>query len=164
MRRYLSLAAVIVAGAVAPGADAAFSDHVCGLLSGAQVATIPGVPAKCTPATPLKTLQVASYGGNWTGSNPTSPHLDITVAVYPSSRSAYFRTAVQNLGVGTTALPLKKVGGIGARAYESRSGRRITTIGFLVGRDICTINIQTARPLASLSAVNAIARAIAAQL
>lgn len=149
------LASYVAAPAVA--GTAAFSGNVCGMVSAAQVSALKA-PKTCKPTT-LKTALNNAYYGTWAASNPTGPHLTVSIVAWKNSGMLAAAKSHLNAVPGTP----KKVAGIGSAAYES-SGGQLTVINFVVGSDICDINLRTAKPLGSLTAFNALAKSIAAKL
>lgn len=87
----------------------------------------------------------------------------MTVNAYQSTGSAYFQIGKKNMN--RLPGPAKNVGGIGSLAYESGAdGSTLAAINFIVGKDIVDINLRAVQPPTSLAALNALAKAIAAQL
>ena len=135
----------------------AFSGNVCAMVSAAQVSALKA-PKTCKPAT-LKSAINTAYYGTWAASSPTGPHLTVSVVAWKDSALLAAARSHLNILPG----PPKKVTGIGSAAYESSAGQ-LTVINFVVGSDICDINLRTAKPIGSLTAFNALARSIASKL
>jgi hypothetical protein len=165
--RYRSTFTLVVvlaaAGLTVPaeGARGSFSGNVCSMLTAKQVTTV-HAPSKCKPTT-LQGPGFTSSNGTWGTVTATGPHLSVTVNAYQSTGSAYFQIAkkVMNKLPGQA----KKVSGIGSLAYESGAdGSTLAAINFILGKDIVDINLRAVQPPTSLAALNALAKAIAAQL
>jgi hypothetical protein len=135
----------------------AFSGNVCAMVSAAQVSALKA-PKTCKPAT-LKSAINTAYYGTWAASSPMGPHLTVSIVAWKNSALLAAARSHLNILPG----PSKKVAGIGSAAYESSAGQ-LTAINFVVGSDICDINLRTAKPLGSLTAFNALAKQIASKL
>lgn len=135
------LIAIFGALLAAPGARAlpAFAGKVCALVPSKQVTAIAGLSSKCVNAKPSQGPGSMIYVGNWAGATPTSPTLQVTVAVYKDPGA--LKLAVQNLKQGLPGSP-KKVTGIGSAAYESK-GANAVGIHLVVGKYIAYINLNT---------------------
>ena len=160
----LALAATLVAalvGAPAAGARLDFSGNVCQLVTAKQITAIPGVSSKCTNAAPSKGPGSTIYVGNWAGKTPTSPTVQVTVALYTDSGA--LKLAKSNLKQGLPGPP-KKVAGIGSAAYEAIGGFS-AGVHFNVGKYVVYLSLNTVgKPPQSTASLETLAKGIAARL
>jgi hypothetical protein len=157
----LITAVTLTAGTLAAasaGARPAFSRNVCRLVSAKQIAAIPGLSPRCTNARPSKAPGSTLYVGNWPGKAPSSPRLQVTVALYADP--GVLALAKRNLRQGLPGTP-RRVAGIGSAAYEA-SGAGTTSIHSSVGKYVVYINLSASR--ASRMTVEALGKSIATQL
>jgi hypothetical protein len=160
--------AIVILGTVAAapvcvaGAAPAFNGNVCGLLTAKQATAISGVSSKCTNAKPSQGLGSKIYIGNWSGLKPTSPTLQVTIAVYGDAGA--LQLATRNLKQGLPGGPPKKVSGIGEAAYEA-TGAMGAGIHVAVGKNIAYISLSTPGTTPkSAAVVEPVAKAVAARL
>jgi hypothetical protein len=157
----LTTAVTLTAGTLAAasaGARPAFSGNVCRLVTAKQIAAIPGLSARCTNARPSKGPGSTLYVGNWQGKTPSSPHLQVTVALYLDQGA--LALAKRNLRQGLPGTP-RTVARIGSAAYEA-SGAGTTGIHFSVGKYVVYITLSASRT--SRMTVEALGKSIATQL
>ena len=157
--------AIVILGTVAAApvslAGAAPALNVCGLLTAKQATAISGVSSKCTNAKPSQGPGSKIYEGDWAGLKPTSPTLQVTVAVYGDPGA--LQLATRNLKQGLPGPP-KKVSGIGEAAYEA-TGAMGAGIHVAVGKDIAYISVSTPGTTPkSAAVVEPVAKAVAANL
>ena len=153
----LGCSAIVAIASAPAGAAPPFGSNVCKLVTPAKIATIPGVSLNCTkaPATPGPGATI--YTGNWPGTTSSSPHLQLTVAVYTDHGA--LQLATRNLKQGLPGPP-HKVSGIGTAAWAG-SGAHSAGVHFAVGTSIAYLTLTgptTKTP--SITAVEAIARSI----
>jgi len=150
-----------LATASAAGAAPGFNGKVCAMVSAKQVTAIAGVSSKCTNAKPSQGPGSTTYVGNWAGLTPTSPTVQVTVAVYTDTGA--LRLAKQNLKQGLPGPP-KKVAGIGSAAYEAK-GALSVGIHVAIGKYIAYISLNTIGTAPkSATVLEPLAKAVAARL
>ena len=164
MHMSLRLAILVFAAlatASAAGAAPGFNGKVCAMVSAKQVTAIAGVSSKCTNAKPSQGPGSTTYVGNWAGLTPTSPTVQVTVAVYTDTGA--LRLAKQNLKQGLPGPP-KKVAGIGSAAYEAK-GALSVGIHVAIGKYIAYISLNTIGTAPkSATVLEPLAKAVAARL
>jgi hypothetical protein len=143
--RLTRLALVAVAAAVAAASATAappFHGNVCGLLTARQIATLPGVSARCTNLRPAPGPGSTNYVGHWAGKTPGSAGLQVTVASYADQGA--LALAKRNLNQGFPGGTPKRAAGIGTGAYEA-AGAGSSAIHFGVGKYVVYV-IATPAP------------------
>ena len=160
----LTLAFTLLAAFVmSPGAGARsnFSGKVCQLVTAKQITAIAGVSSKCANAAPSRGPGSTIYVGNWAGMTPTSPSVQVTVALYTDTGA--LQLARSNLRQGLPGPP-KKVAGIGSAAYEAIGGFS-AGIHFNVGKYVVYMSLNTVgKPPRSITSLETLAKGVAARL
>jgi hypothetical protein len=150
-----------LATASAAGAAPGFNGNVCAMVSAKQVTAIGGLSSKCTNPKPSQGPGSTIYVGNWAGLTPTSPTVQVTVAVYTDTGA--LQLAKQNLKQGLPGPP-KKLSGIGSAAYEAK-GALAAGIHVAVGKYIVYISLNTiGTPPKSATVLEPLAKVVAARL
>jgi hypothetical protein len=160
----LTFAAAVVAALVAASvaeAGSSFKGNVCSVVPPKKVAAISGVSSKCVNAKPSRGPGSMIYVANWAGKTPTSPRMQVTIALYGDA--GLLQLAKRNLNQGLPGTP-KKVSGIGSAAYEG-VGASSTAIHFSVGKHIAYVSVTAVgKPSRSAASLEALAKGIAARL
>jgi hypothetical protein len=159
-RASLALAVTIAAiSAALPAAARPANGGICSWISNKQLASF-GLPTQCKPVTLNggSALGFSSSSGTWaTKAGGTGPHLQINVNTFQNTSSRFWQLGIKQMNdLGNS------VKGIGDRAHESSDSHSAKLI-FVAGKKICTIGMDTSRPL-SLTAFNALAKTVAAKL
>ena len=158
------VATVVVAGASAPVARAAFNGNVCSLLTAKQVAAAHIIPSKCINQKTTKISTWTNYYAHWGSTSLSAASVDISLDVYQSTTS--FQTFKKSLrtSISYYGSP-QKVSGIGSVAYEAKNNSR-GEIRFVVGHSIASVSLFAGESgkLKSFTQLNALARSVAAGL
>jgi hypothetical protein len=158
------VATVVIVGASAPVARAAFNGKVCSLLTTKQVAAAHVTPPKCINQKTTKISTWTNYYAHWGSTSLTATTLDISLDVYRDTSSFQaFRRQIRT-SISYYGSP-QKVSGIGSLAYEAKKGSR-GEIRFVVGHSIVSLSILVggSAKLKSFTPLNVLARAVAAGL
>lgn len=158
------VATLVAVGASAPVARAAFNGKVCSLLTAKQVAAAHVTPSTCVYQKTTRLSTWTNYTGHWGSSSLSATNVDISLDLYHDA--ATFETFKHQLrtSISYYGSP-QKVSGIGSVAYEAKSGTR-GEIRFVVGNFIASVSLRIGgtAALKSFTLLNALARAIAAEL
>lgn len=161
--RKLLVSVLVVAAVAAPASLArpASAVNVCKLVNAKQLASL-GVSSSCRQTT-IPGAGATHVTGNWGRVNVDPAALTLSVATYASRSGTVWQLGLKYLKVvpGTP----KKVSGIGSQAYESGGdGGTLASINFVVGNHIVSMSWRTKTPPRTLTAFNAVAKSIAAEL
>ena len=154
----ITVAIAAVAAAVAANASAsgtAFKSNVCGLVTQAQIARIPGLSSHCANAAPTRAPGSTHYIGNWSGRRA------------PAHRRRVHRQRRTPAGdaqskQGLAATP-HKVPGIGTAAYTA-TGANATGVHFAVGKYVAYLTLTGVTGKAATAQAETLARSVVQRL